>query len=99
MEIIYQRANCDENGHINYLGCCYKSKYQLEMSILEDIPLMSEIDRGVWERLEHVPGSWPARIESKEDVIYTTTFFSLFVSRRSYDNQEITLGYIEHTIY
>lgn len=99
MEIIYQRANCDENGHIVYLGCCYKSKYQLQMSILEPNPLMSEIDRASWEGLEHVPGSWPARIETDESVIFKTTFFPLYAFRRSYDNEEITLGYIEHIIY
>lgn len=69
------------------------------MSILADIPLMSELERANQERLEEVRGSWPAKIKKKDDVIYTTTFFPLYAYRRSYDNQEITLGYIEHIIY
>lgn len=99
MEIIYQRANCDENGHIVYLGCCYKSLYELEKIILANTPLMSGMERANWEKLEHAPGSWPAKIETKDCVILRTTFFSLYAYRRPYDNQEITLGYIEHMIY
>lgn len=99
MEIIYQRANCEENGHIVYLGCCYKFRYNLEMSILADASLMSELERLNQERLEEVRGSWPAKIEMIDGFIYTTTFFPLYAYRRSYDNQEITLGYIEHTVY
>lgn len=99
MKTIYQRADCDENSHLVYLGCCYQSKYELEKSINDYIESSVTYDSELWETLEDVRGSWEATIETKDRTIYQTTFHALIAYRRPYDHKEEVLGYIEHIIY
>lgn len=99
MKTIYQRADCDEDSHIIYLGCCYQSKYLLEKSIRDYTESIQTYDSELRESLEYVRGSWGATIETKEGTIYHTAFNALYAYRRPYDHKKEVLGYIEHNIY
>lgn len=99
MKTIYQRADCDKDSHLIYLGSCYETKDDLEKGIIDYIETAQTYDRELRESLEDVRGSWEVTIETKDRIIFHTIFFALYAHRRPFDHKEEVLGYIEHTIY